>query len=215
MIRRWPTPARRPSSPSACATSSCHSTATEERRRSATPTVGRIRSRNSSPTWRRWPRPRWPVQPRRHLRLPRPVLRTARAVARVRRGGRDPRRGELRAAAAPPMRVAAVALAAAVAAAPAGSAPSRVQVVAREFSLSLSRSRLHPGRALVELVNFGEDVHDLRLRRVGGTRTFGVAPLQTGERTELRLRLLRGRYVLWCSIADHRSRGMHATLVVR
>jgi len=112
------------------------------------------------------------------------------------------------------MRAAAL-LAAVVVAAPAASAPARLQVVAREFSLSLSRPRVPSGQAVVELVNFGEDVHDLRLRRVGGTRTFGTAALAPGGRAELRVRLAPGRYVLWCSIADHRARGMRAVLVVR
>jgi hypothetical protein len=48
--------------------------------------------------------------------------------------------------------------------------PARVQIVAREYSFALSRPALNAGRAIVELVNFGEDPHDLRLQRVGGTR---------------------------------------------
>ena len=64
-------------------------------------------------------------------------------------------------------------------------------------------------------MNFGEDAHDLRLRRVGGTRTYRIATVQPGKHARLRLKLLRGRYQLWCSIANHRARGMHATLLVR
>jgi hypothetical protein len=32
---------------------------------------------------------------------------------------------------------------------------------------------------------------------------------------ELEARLLPGRFTIWCSLADHRARGMTATLVVR
>jgi hypothetical protein len=71
------------------------------------------------------------------------------------------------------------------------------------------------GRVTIELANFGEDVHDLRLRRRGGTRTLGIATVDPGRQGELSARLVPGRYVLWCSIADHRARGMHAALVVR
>jgi uncharacterized cupredoxin-like copper-binding protein len=111
--------------------------------------------------------------------------------------------------------VLAVALGAALVA-PAGAAgPGRLQVVAKEFTLTLSRQKLKPGPAIVELVNFGQDAHDLRLRRVGGTRTYGIATVQPGQHARLRLRLLRGRYRLWCSIANHRALGMQATLVVR
>ena len=101
--------------------------------------------------------------------------------------------------------------------APAGATPppGRLQVVAREFSFALSRPKLKPGPAIVELANFGEDAHDLRLRRVGGTRTYRIGAVQPGRQARLRLKLLRGRYLLWCSLADHRARGMQATLLVR
>ena len=88
-------------------------------------------------------------------------------------------------------------------------------MVAREFSLTLSRQRLKVGPAIVELVNFGEDAHDLRLRRVGATRIRAIATVQPGGHAALRTRLVPGRYVLWCSIANHRALGMRALLVVR
>ena len=97
----------------------------------------------------------------------------------------------------------------------AAAPPSRLQVVAREFSLTLSRQKLKAGPVIIELVNFGEDVHDLRLRRVGGTRTRGIPIVKPGGHLALVARLPAGRYRLWCSIADHRTRGMHAVLVVR
>ncbi len=62
--------------------------------------------------------------------------------------------------------------------APAGAAPppGRLQVVAREFTFSLSRAKLRPGQAIVELVNFGEDAHDLRLRRSAARGPTGSQP---------------------------------------
>ena len=110
-----------------------------------------------------------------------------------------------------------VLLAALLAAVPASSSPSpaRVQVVAREFSLALSRPSLRAGPAIVELANLGEDAHDLRLQRVGGTKVYGTPIVQPGRAYDLSLRLLPGRYRLWCSLGDHRARGMVATLVVK
>ena len=35
------------------------------------------------------------------------------------------------------------------------------------------------------------------------------------DESELEARFLPGRFTLWCSLADHRKRGMSATLVVR
>ncbi len=108
-----------------------------------------------------------------------------------------------------------IALALALAALLPAPAPARVQVSADEFRYSLSRQSIVAGPAIVQLVNFGEDEHDLRLRRVGGTRTYVVGKARPGGTTELAARFLPGRFALWCSLADHRLRGMSARLVVR
>ena len=92
--------------------------------------------------------------------------------------------------------------------------PARVQIVAREFSLAPSRRTLKAGTAIVELANFGEDPHDLRLQRIGGTKVYGLPVEQSGEVADLTVRLLPGAYRLWCSLADHRACGMRTTLVV-
>jgi plastocyanin len=118
------------------------------------------------------------------------------------------------------MRIAAlfaVTVAAAAAAAPllGASPPTRVQVTALEFEYRLSRLSVRPGPALIELVNYGEDEHDLVLRRVGGSRSFRVRNILPGSRATLAVRLRPGIYRLWCSVGDHRNRGMRATLRVR
>jgi hypothetical protein len=92
--------------------------------------------------------------------------------------------------------------------------PARVQVVAQEFRYSLSRTRVRAGRVIVELVNRGQDTHDLDLRRVGGTGIVHFPSVQPGQFVDRELKLVAGRYVLWCAIADHRERGMHAVLRV-
>ncbi len=93
--------------------------------------------------------------------------------------------------------------------------PQRVQVTALEFEYRLSRMSIRQGPALIELVNYGEDEHDLMIRRVGGTRTWKLRKLLPGTRATLSLRLRPGRYRLWCAVADHSGRGMRATLRVR
>lgn len=95
--------------------------------------------------------------------------------------------------------------------------PARVQVVADEFTFALSRTTMRAGPALVELANFGEDSHDLRLRRVGPARirAWILPSVAPGDQAVLEATLRPGTYRLWCSVADHRSRGMKATLVVR
>ncbi len=93
--------------------------------------------------------------------------------------------------------------------------PARVQVSAKEFWFALSRSKVTEGPAIVELVNFGEDPHDLRLQRIGGTKVYRTPLIQPGKFFDLSVKLLPGRYKLWCSIPTHAGLGMKATLVVR
>jgi plastocyanin len=94
-------------------------------------------------------------------------------------------------------------------------APARVQVVAREFSYSLSRQKVKAGTAVIELANFGQDAHDLRVQRIGSLHVAGTRVVQAGARGELTVKLRPGRYSFWCSVADHRARGMRATLIVK
>ena len=101
--------------------------------------------------------------------------------------------------------------AAALAAAP---APARVQVAAKEFYFLLSRRSVVAGPAIIELVNFGEDPHDMRIQRVGGAHVGGTPDVQPGDYFDLNVTLLRGTYHLWCSIANHRQLGMQAVLTV-
>ena len=88
-------------------------------------------------------------------------------------------------------------------------------MAADEFGFTLSRPVIKAGPVIVQLANFGEDEHDLRARRVGGTRTYRIRTVAPGSVAELEARFLPGRFRLWCSLADHRARGMSAVLVVK
>ncbi|MEI7760975.1 MAG: hypothetical protein WCJ67_09445 [Thermoleophilia bacterium] len=112
--------------------------------------------------------------------------------------------------------VAALAAAAVASAAPATvTPPARLQVTAKEFYLALSSPTVKSGPAIVELVNFGEDPHDMRLRRVGGGRVYRIPVVQPGRFRDLSLKLLPGRYKLWCSLPPHEALGMKAFVTVR
>jgi hypothetical protein len=93
--------------------------------------------------------------------------------------------------------------------------PARVQVVAQEFRFALSRQSIRAGMTVIELRNAGEDAHDLRMRRVGGTHVYRWPVTQAGGVVDETMKLAPGRYVLWCSVADHRALGMSATLLVK
>lgn len=100
-----------------------------------------------------------------------------------------------------------------VAVLPAAPVPARLQVTAREWSLTLSRPSVVAGPAIVELVNRGEDGHDLRVARDGATAgTWDeLAPGATRKQT---LELTAGTYQLFCSLPGHREAGMAASLAV-
>jgi uncharacterized cupredoxin-like copper-binding protein len=111
------------------------------------------------------------------------------------------------------------ALAAAVVGLPSAGASAQVsfvQVVEKEFNLTLSRPAVQRGTVSIELVNFGMDAHDLIvLKKAAGAKPIVFKRLDPRGHADRTLRLTPGRYSLWCSIADHRNRGMRATLVVR
>jgi uncharacterized cupredoxin-like copper-binding protein len=92
--------------------------------------------------------------------------------------------------------------------------PARVQVVAREFAFTLSRPKVRAGNVLIELVSFGQDPHDLNLRRVGSDQVQALGEVKPGQRAQFHVVLSPGRYRLWCGVGDHLARGMQAMLAV-
>ena len=97
----------------------------------------------------------------------------------------------------------------------AAPAPARLGVSAREFHLVLSRASVKAGVVVIQLQNDGEDVHDLRVRRVGGVHLFRFPLTSPGGHSDLAIRMRPGRYTFWCSVADHAQLGMRAVLRVR
>ena len=93
--------------------------------------------------------------------------------------------------------------------------PARLGVSATEFHLVLSRPSVKAGVVEIELQNDGQDPHDLRVRRVGGSHTFSIPLVQPGNRRTVAIHVKPGSYRLWCSIADHQQLGMQAVLRVR
>jgi len=108
---------------------------------------------------------------------------------------------------------------AAVAALPASAGTNELsfaQVVEKEFTLTLSRPSVRAGRVSLELVNFGMDTHNLVIKsKKAGSKPITFKQLDPNARTERTLRLTPGRYALWCSLGDHKGRGMRTTLLVR
>ncbi|HWH94897.1 MAG TPA: hypothetical protein VNT03_13640, partial [Baekduia sp.] len=101
--------------------------------------------------------------------------------------------------------------------APAGPVAARLQVTSREFTLTLSRPAIAAGPLTLELVNRGEDPHDLHVRPAAGGAdvlaiddTDGFGGLGSVDGT-----LAAASYTLYCALPGHEAAGMHATLLVQ
>jgi hypothetical protein len=98
---------------------------------------------------------------------------------------------------------------------PAPKPLNRVQVVAREYSLTLSRQSAAAGSVAVELSNHGEDPHDLRVELPGSALPpFDFALTKPGEVTGRKLELGPGTWQLYCTLDGHEALGMSATFTV-
>ena len=114
-----------------------------------------------------------------------------------------------------PLAAAGVALGTTLIPASASPAPSYVQVTEKEFTITLSRLKVHQGSAIVGLLNAGMDNHDLVIQsNAKGSKPIKFSQLSPGSHTSKTLKLAPGKYTLWCSIANHRQLGMVAPLTV-
>jgi len=116
----------------------------------------------------------------------------------------------------PPLAVAVALVAGAPPAAADPQGLSFVQVVEKEWRLTLSRTSVRKGQVAIEAVNFGTDAHDLVVQGLKkGAKPVRFRQMDPRGRTERTLRLTAGRYALWCSLPGHKAKGMKATLTVR
>jgi plastocyanin len=99
---------------------------------------------------------------------------------------------------------------------PGPPSPARVQVIAKEYSFTLSRPEVPAGEVIVELLNRGEDPHNLHLLEpVAGSEAGSFSNTAPGAHADLKLNMRPGSYTLFCSLPGHQAKGMKATLVVR
>jgi plastocyanin len=92
---------------------------------------------------------------------------------------------------------------------------SRVQATTHEFTVTLSRAVIPAGAAIVQLVNRGQDPHDLHVRpAAGGPDVLAIAEAGPGAVADGSATLAAGAYTLYCALPGHEAAGMRATLTV-
>jgi plastocyanin len=95
------------------------------------------------------------------------------------------------------------------------TAPARVQVIAKEYSFTLSRAEVPAGKVIVEFIDGGEDPHNLHLAEPAeGTEAGSFPTSEPGTHADLTLNMHPGTYTLFCSLPGHEAKGMKATLTV-
>jgi hypothetical protein len=115
---------------------------------------------------------------------------------------------------------------------PASGHGSTVAVYERDFRIRTRGRPVAAGRVTLVVRNGGPDMHELIVVQdrgplpmrsdgltvdedaVASIKAGGLEPAEPGVRT-LRLRLRRGRYIMFCNMAGHELAGMHTELVVR
>jgi plastocyanin len=96
---------------------------------------------------------------------------------------------------------------------PPAAPPRLLGVTAREFSLVASRTVVGTGEVTVQLVNRGEDPHDLRLEPLDGQGGGGdLALTESGTTTTAKLRLEPGAYRMLCTLPQHAGLGMRGQI---
>lgn len=88
-----------------------------------------------------------------------------------------------------------------------------VTVTERDFTIELERTSFAPGDYTFRVTNAGSVPHDLAISgpELPEQVTETLAP---GATAQLTVSLREGRYTLWCTVGDHRGRGMEIEVEV-
>ncbi len=95
--------------------------------------------------------------------------------------------------------------------------PHYLGAQAYEFGFEPTRAsfELQEGSDTIELINRGEDAHDLNLESLQThAKVLELSPTGSGGHSRATAELPPGEYRLYCSLADHAALGMERTLIV-
>ncbi len=99
---------------------------------------------------------------------------------------------------------------------PTPQGPAHLQVSAKEYSLTLSRPLAQAGPIVVELVDAGQDEHNLHIRpAAGGADVAALPTILPGHHLDAEFNLPPGTYTLYCALPRHEALGMKATFTVQ
>jgi len=97
--------------------------------------------------------------------------------------------------------------------APTAGGGTHIAVTETEFSIRLPSSNLTPGSYTFAVENTGNAPHDLVIKGPG-VDSVRTQVLEKGAKGEVTVALQPGTYEVWCSVGNHRSRGMETTITV-
>jgi plastocyanin len=86
-------------------------------------------------------------------------------------------------------------------------------VTETEYSISLPSATLTPGTYTFAVDNSGTASHDLVIKGPG-VDSAKTSQLKRGDKGEVTVTLQPGKYDLWCSVGNHKARGMQTTITV-
>jgi plastocyanin len=92
--------------------------------------------------------------------------------------------------------------------------PGPFGVTAVDYSLELEGKTLRAGSYEVEFSNDGSSLHNLVVARDGEPVAQTDGEVSPGDSDTFTVQLDPGRYVFFCSVANHRSMGMEVTVEV-
>ena len=98
---------------------------------------------------------------------------------------------------------------------PVGASSKASMVIAKEtdFHIALSKKSFSAGKYTFVALNKGHVTHSLEITGPGlsSPRTKNIAP---GQRTDLTVKLKRGRYDVFCPVPGHKALGMNLNITV-
>jgi plastocyanin len=88
-----------------------------------------------------------------------------------------------------------------------------VNVIEKEFSITLPKAAMVPGTYTFQVNNQGAISHNLTVSGPG-VATKGSSTISPGQSADLTVTLQKGSYEFWCSVDSHNDQGMDLTVKV-